>query len=230
LPLPTVTHGNILPHPPPPIAISPVNMQTLFASIALIDDRLEKLGNILSDKLPKLDVLDTMNKKLDNFERTINYMKNEIDQMKNKQQQQERTISKEEVLHHNIEDRVRELERHNQYLETENKNLREDFLRLKTHSMKYNLIFGGIEQTQEYEEALVNFMQTELGIDDANSINLQNVHRLSRRNDGKPQNIIARFVNYSHHEGVLKEVPKALIKQTTIFNQPTVSDRNWRSS
>jgi hypothetical protein len=57
--------------------------------------------------------------------------------------------------------------------------------------MKYNLIFGGIEQTQEYEEALLNFMQTELGIDDANSINLQNVHRLSKRNDGKPQNIIA---------------------------------------
>ena len=36
--------------------------------------------------------------------------------------------------------------------------------------MKYNLIFGGIEQTQEYEnteEVLVNFMRAELGIDDA---------------------------------------------------------------
>jgi chromosome segregation ATPase len=102
-----------------------------------------------------------MNKKLNNFERTINNMKNEINQIENKQQQQERTISKEEEHHHNIGGRVRELERHNQYLETENKNLREDFLRLKTHSMKNNLIFGGIEQTQEYEEALVNFMQTE---------------------------------------------------------------------
>ena len=79
--------------------------------------------------------------------------------------------------------------------------------------MKNNLFIGGIEQIQEYEEALVNFMQTELGIDDANSINLQNVHRLSRRNDGKPRNIIARFVNYSDHEGVLKEVPKALRKE-----------------
>jgi hypothetical protein len=106
-----------------------------------------------------------------------------------------------------------DLERHNQYLETENKNLREDFLRLKTHSMKYNLIYGGIEQTQEYEnteEVFVNFMRTELGIDDANRINFQNVHRLSRRNDGKPRNIIARFANYSDHERVLKEVPKAL--------------------
>jgi chromosome segregation ATPase len=154
-----------------------------------------------------------MNKKLDNFEKIINNMKNEIDKIKNKQQQQERTISKEEEHHHNIEGRVRELERHNQYLETENKNLREYFLRLKTHSMKYNLIFVGIEQTQEYEEVLVNFMQTELDIYDANSINLQNVHRLSRRNDGKPRNIIARFVNYSDHEGVLKEVPKAQKKK-----------------
>ena len=63
--LPAVTQGNILPHPPPQIAIAPVNMQTLFAIIALIDDRLEKIGNILSEKLPKLDVLDTMNKKLE---------------------------------------------------------------------------------------------------------------------------------------------------------------------
>ena len=43
-----------------------------------------------------------------------------------------------------------------------------------------------------------------------NRINFQNVHRLSRRNDGKPRNIIARFANYSDHERVQKEVPKAL--------------------
>ena len=52
--------------------------------------------------------------------------------------QQERTIPKAEMHPHNIEDRVQALERHNQYLETENINLREDFLRRKTHSMKYN--------------------------------------------------------------------------------------------
>jgi hypothetical protein len=53
-------------------------MQILFTNIALINDRQEQLDDILSDKLPKLDVLDTMDKKLDNFERTINNMKNEI--------------------------------------------------------------------------------------------------------------------------------------------------------
>jgi hypothetical protein len=42
--------------------------------------------------------------------------------------QQERTIPKAEMHPHNIEDRVQELERHNQYLETENTNLRKIFL------------------------------------------------------------------------------------------------------
>ena len=93
--------------------------------------------------------------------------------------------------------------------------------------MKYNLIFGGIEQTQEYEEVLVNFMRTELGIDDANSINLQNVNGLSRRNDGRPRNIIARFANYSEHERVLKEVPKALFQFSIKQQYPTeIGDRH----
>ena len=61
----------------------------------------------------------------------------------------------------------------------------------------------------------MNFMQTEFGIDNAN--NFQNVHRLSRRNDGKPRNITARFANYSDHERVLKEAPKAL-KNKQLFS------------
>ena len=79
--------------------------------------------------------------------------------------------------------------------------------------MKYNLICGGIKQTQEdenTEEVLMNAMRTELGIDDANSINFQKVHRLSRRNDGNPRNIIARFGNYSDNERALKKVQEAI--------------------
>ena len=41
--LPAVTQGNILPPPPPPISIAPVNMQTIFANIALINEILEKM-------------------------------------------------------------------------------------------------------------------------------------------------------------------------------------------
>jgi hypothetical protein len=47
-PLPAVTHGNILPPPLQPIAITPVHMQTLFTNIALINERQEKLDDILT--------------------------------------------------------------------------------------------------------------------------------------------------------------------------------------
>jgi hypothetical protein len=42
----------------------------------------------------------------------------------------------------------------------------------------------------------VSGAQTELEIPDADQINFQNVHRLRKRNDGKPRNIIARFTHY----------------------------------
>jgi hypothetical protein len=52
--------------------------------------------------------------------------------------------------------------------------------------MKYNLIFGGIEQTaldyeEETEAVLKEFIKTELEIPDADQINFQNVHRLRKR-------------------------------------------------
>jgi hypothetical protein len=40
-----------------------------------------------------------------------------------------------------------------QNIETEKNQIREDHLKIQTHTMKYNLIFGGIEQTAlDYEE------------------------------------------------------------------------------
>jgi hypothetical protein len=64
-----------------------------------------------------------------------------------------------------------------------------------------HICFGGIEQTaldyeEETEAVLKEFIKTELEIPDADQINFQNVHRLRKRNDGKPRNIIARFTHY----------------------------------
>jgi hypothetical protein len=39
------------------------------------------------------------------------------------------------------------LENYAQNIETEKNQIREDHLKMQTHTMKYNLIFGGIEQT-----------------------------------------------------------------------------------
>ena len=43
----------------------------LFNNIQTINDWLQKIEKIMSDKLPKLDVLDVINKKFENFEKSI---------------------------------------------------------------------------------------------------------------------------------------------------------------
>jgi hypothetical protein len=68
---------------------------------------------------------------------------------------------------------------------------RESFIKLQSHSMKYNLIFSGIHQrdneNENTETVLKDFLTHELGITNANEIHFQNVHRLSKRTDGKPR-------------------------------------------
>jgi hypothetical protein len=56
-----------------------------------------------------------------------------------------------------------------QNIETEKNQIREDHLKMQTHTMKHNLIFGGIEQTaldyeEETEAVLKEFIKTELEI------------------------------------------------------------------
>ena len=73
-------------------------------------------------------------------------MKVEIDQIKAKQNKHHRILAVEEEHHHNIEDRVRKLKLSDRELENENIEMRENFIKLQSHSMKYNLIFSGILQ------------------------------------------------------------------------------------
>jgi hypothetical protein len=72
-------------------------------------------------------------------------MQTEIGNIKSVQQKQAQTLQNEEKHHHNIEGRIRELELCNRKLEFENYERNEKLLEIQTHSMKYNLIFGGIK-------------------------------------------------------------------------------------
>jgi len=97
-------------------------------------------------------------------------------------------------------------------VEAENREFKEELLKLKSHSMKYNLIFSGIQQTdmenQNTETVLKHFVHTDLDISNVSDINFQNVHRLRPRTDGKPRSVIVKFANYSDHETVRKAAPK----------------------
>jgi hypothetical protein len=139
------------------VPVSNPYMQMLFNNIQTINDRLQKIEKIMSDKLPKLDVLEVINKKFEYFEKTIHGMKVAIDQIKAKQNEHHRILAVEEEHRHNIEDRVRKLELGNRELENENIELRENFIKLQSHSMKYNLIFSGILQ-RDNEKSVYRFL------------------------------------------------------------------------
>ena len=86
-------------------------------------------------------------------------------------------------------------------------------MKIQTHTMKYNLIFGGIEQTAlDYEEETEAVLKE--FIKNADQINFQNVHHLRKNYDGKLRNIIARFTHYKDHERVRKVVPEKFKEKT----------------
>jgi hypothetical protein len=64
---------------------------------------------------------------------------------------------------------------------------------------------------------LTELLTPELGITNANEINLQNVHMLRKRTDGKPRSIIVRFTNYTNHTKVFKRNPEALKRKIQTY-------------
>ena len=60
--------------------------------------------------------------------------------------------------------------------------------------------------TENTKAVLTEFLQRVLGIDDAQSIEYQRVHRMSRpkKQNGRERIIIARFLRFSDREWVLK--------------------------
>ena len=86
--------------------------------------------------------------------------------------------------------------------ETEDKNLY-----LEAYSRRENIIFENILQAtdkEDTESVFRIFLETELGYKDANTVEIQRVHRLGKKRDEeKPRPIIARFLRYKDCEEIL---------------------------
>ena len=81
-------------------------------------------------------------------------------------------------------------------------------LYMEVYQRRENLCFFGIKREADMEEdareVLVGFLKTELGIENADQIEFQRVHRVGKRvsSNGKPRQIIARFLKYPQREDV----------------------------
>ena len=59
------------------------------------------------------------------------------------------------------------------------------------------------DDRENTEEIPGDFLETELGYKDAKSVEIQRVHRLGKKKEGKPRPIIARFLRYKDCEEIL---------------------------
>ncbi|XP_015759378.1 PREDICTED: uncharacterized protein LOC107338657 [Acropora digitifera] len=94
-------------------------------------------------------------------------------------------------------------------LEKDSTALRQEVLYMEVYQRSENLCFYGIEEdlegAEDMRQVLIDFLQSELGIDDASNIEFQRVHRIDPFNQqaSKPRQIIARFLRYPDRERVM---------------------------
>ncbi|CAG2217208.1 unnamed protein product [Mytilus edulis] len=171
---------------------------------------------------------------LKDIESHFNIVKTEIKDIRYDLKQQSERITTEEYHYNIVESRVSGIEAENEKLQYENFELKEKLLEMQAHSMKYNLIFSGIKerserQNEKVEDTIKEFISNELKID-SEAIQFQNVHRLKNRGDGKPRNIIAKFVKYSDHEMVRSSAYEHLKnkKEVAVYQQYPAEISNRR--
>ena len=179
-------------------------------------DEVQSILEMAEDVLPKLDIvlkkLEAMETKLYNLEGYVKNVDAKVSAL---------TIKVEtlEVTTRNAMKSIEELDRGLAFLNKEVEELkklekdctalRQKVLYMGVYQRRENLRFYGIEDNPEGAEdtrqVLIDFLQSELGIDDTSDIEFQRVHRIGPFNQqaSKPRQIVARFLRYSDRERVM---------------------------
>ncbi|CAH3176996.1 unnamed protein product [Porites lobata] len=100
---------------------------------------------------------------------------------------------------------------------------------MEVYQRRGNLRFFGIKEEADTEEdareVLVGFLKTELGMENADQIEFQRVHRVGKRvsSNGKPRQITARFLKYPQREEVMSNAGKLRGKNWTFHKSKYVT-------
>ncbi|XP_078351848.1 uncharacterized protein LOC144636502 [Oculina patagonica] len=93
--------------------------------------------------------------------------------------------------------------------------LKDEKLYMEVYQRRENLRFFEIEEAgtaeEDTREVLVDFLKAELGMENADEIEFQRVHRIGKRPDSideKPRQIIARFLRYPDREKIMSNARK----------------------
>ena len=169
--------------------------------------------------LPKLDKLDTFEKRLDSviasissIEETVSCLDKDVEILKNKTSETERVKELEEGARFN-ETELSDIKRDTRKAQFDTEELRKQLLYLEAYSRRENLKFAGIpenvpegQQMENTKELVYEFLEKELKIaNPRDRIEFQRIHWLGKPSERDPRLIIARFLRFSDREEVLSQ-------------------------
>ena len=189
----------------------------------------EKLDETLQAILTKLEKLDAIEKSVKILQETLAGMHSRIQSLESAQASAYRDINdlkeslnfaeakcKKTTEYFNeykqqISLQMTELEQKGTIMESKITELENKNLYLEAYSRRENIKFENVEEVpaelnthhEDTERVLRNFLESELGYKDARCVEIQRVHRLSKKKDAKPRPIIARFLRYKDCEQIL---------------------------
>lgn len=108
------------------------------------------------------------------------------------------------------------LEKQVELLSSENKQLKERVLNGERYSRDFNLRFGGIPETagEDCIKLVNNVISKDLKL--TNNIDIENAHRVGKRQEGKPRHIIVKFLLRPERKIVLF-TSKTALKNNNMF-------------
>ena len=183
----------------------------LHKTLEEINRKLEKLDTIqitVNDVQASLQKLEGRIQKLECFQTTANRdIENLTESFKAAEKQQQKSAASLEDHREKTSLALTDLQKANDDLQAKLKEIEDKNFYLEAYSRRENLIFENILQAtdrEDTESVLRAFLEMELGYKDANTIEIQRVHRLGKKRDEeKPRPIIARFLRYKNCEEIL---------------------------
>ena len=196
-----------------------------------ICDTLKNMCSRLEQVTQKLNKLDTIDKRLIDLEINIKSVNSEMKEMKTKMSEMEEGLKFINDQHEEQKSEVKEIRetlselktnanewsQNNgkifeeiQFLKDDLYDLRERHIDLQCRTMRDNLIFNGLTETDEEntEEILKDFIKKEMEI--TQTIEFHRVHRMGRKISGKTRPIVAKFVLHKDRETVRRAAPQTL--------------------
>ena len=172
-------------------------LELVLDKLVKVEAKLEELENYVK----------SMDAKVNNLQAKVECFESSQKEMKTKVEDIEKGMNFANTERESFEERLKGMQK-------QLAQLKDEKLYMELYQRRENLRFFGIKEAgtaeEDTREVLVDFLKMELGIEDADEVEFQRVHRIGKRDspDGKPRQIIARFLRYPDREKIMSNARK----------------------